>query len=1079
MGLSVPGVAQVIPDETLGEERSTVTRQTIRGIDSDRIDGGARRGQNLFHSFQQFDVLEGRGAYFSNPAEVRNIFSRVTGADPSEIMGRLGVLGEANLFFMNPNGILFGPNASLDVAGSFVGTTANAIQFGEQGFFSATNPETPSPLLAIDPGVLFFNQLDQQTGTISNSGNLAVGRDFTLSADMLDLQGQLFAGGNLTLQGLDTVRIRDSFTNPFIAASGEKLLVQGDRVVDIFALNHPNSGLVSGGDMVLRSSNQVGGDAHYWSGGNFRIERLDGSLGNLFSPYDPVIRIAGDLELGSYLGASLHILAGGSVTIPGFIGILGSDTTGAALTETVTLSNGTTLAIDGTSRPTVDIRAGVSPEAIGIPLGLIGDGLFPITGTVSDNATSADISVGYIGMFAPDGVVYLTNQYQPNRSLPSGTITLNGDGLPSQPDPIRGIRSLNDTGNGTSVIIDSRSNIDIPNSISTSSIGGNSGDVTLLADENISFTENGSLNVNTPNIGNAGNISIDAVGLVSLSGSNTGILSNVDRTGSGQGGNIAIRAGSLALSDGTLIDASTFGNGNAGRIVIDVGHGAVTLDSGSLIFNKIEENAIGDTGGIEIRAGSLSLSGASRIAVANSGGNGRLGNLLIDATDSISVTDINLDPVNQVIGSLITNRLEPGSSGIGGDVIISTGSLSLVGSQISASTFGTGDSGQVLITAGDSVSLTNNSAVFSSDESSASGDAGGIHIDANSLSINESSILALVRGEATEPSNQGRNGADVTINLRGDLEIISNRDSSVFDGIATAIAPGATGNAGDIRISARDIALTGSTSQLRSSLDLGTAGTAGNINIQARSLRILDKAAITTATLGSGNAGDISIQVEDLISLSTNSTIESGVLRGGNGNSGSIHLEAGRLSVTQGADISTKVGGIGLDVAEGMTMPLPPAQGNAGNINITVRGSAIFDGVNFTTSPNGTIGVEIPSGIASDVISESGGTGGDIALRASSLLLNNGAQFNSQTSGTGQAGDITIIADQVTVLNGSGIEATTTGSADAGSIRVDTNQLVVRDGSYFLADALEGSTGQAGTLTVNAIDSIEIVGIAP
>ncbi len=79
------------------------------------------RGANLFHSFREFNVEEGRSAYFTNPAPIENILSRVTGDNPSQILGKLGVLGNANLFLINPNGIIFGQNASLDVRGSFVG----------------------------------------------------------------------------------------------------------------------------------------------------------------------------------------------------------------------------------------------------------------------------------------------------------------------------------------------------------------------------------------------------------------------------------------------------------------------------------------------------------------------------------------------------------------------------------------------------------------------------------------------------------------------------------------------------------------------------------------------------------------------------------------------------------------------------------------------------------------------------------------------------------------------------------------------------------------------------------------------
>ncbi len=71
------------------------------------------RGCNLFHSFQEFNVDEGRGVYFSNPDNIVNILSRVTGDNISQILGTLGVLGNANLFLINPNGIVFGPNARL------------------------------------------------------------------------------------------------------------------------------------------------------------------------------------------------------------------------------------------------------------------------------------------------------------------------------------------------------------------------------------------------------------------------------------------------------------------------------------------------------------------------------------------------------------------------------------------------------------------------------------------------------------------------------------------------------------------------------------------------------------------------------------------------------------------------------------------------------------------------------------------------------------------------------------------------------------------------------------------------------
>lgn len=97
--------AQIIRDNTLGRESSQITPVNSN---TDRIDGGARRGANLFHSFREFNIDRERGAYFTSPKGIQNILSRVTGMNPSNILGRLGVWGNANLFLINPNGIFLG-----------------------------------------------------------------------------------------------------------------------------------------------------------------------------------------------------------------------------------------------------------------------------------------------------------------------------------------------------------------------------------------------------------------------------------------------------------------------------------------------------------------------------------------------------------------------------------------------------------------------------------------------------------------------------------------------------------------------------------------------------------------------------------------------------------------------------------------------------------------------------------------------------------------------------------------------------------------------------------------------------------
>ena len=195
--------AQIIPDRSLGAEASIVTPNVeIKGFPADRIDGGAIRDSNLFHSFQEFNIGDLQRVFFANPEGINNIFSRVTGSNLSEILGTLGVNGNANLFFINPNGIIFGENASLDLGGSFAASTADAIQFGDRGFFSATEPETP-PLLTINPSALFFNQITPSP--IVNRSVAPAGEDLTgfslFGLRVPNGQSLVLAGGEITVDG--------------------------------------------------------------------------------------------------------------------------------------------------------------------------------------------------------------------------------------------------------------------------------------------------------------------------------------------------------------------------------------------------------------------------------------------------------------------------------------------------------------------------------------------------------------------------------------------------------------------------------------------------------------------------------------------------------------------------------------------------------------------------------------------------------------------------------------------------------------------------------------------------------------
>ncbi len=181
--------AQVNPDQSLGIESSIVT--TIGA--QDVIGGGAVRGSNLFHSFQDLNVAMGRSLFFANPAGISRIFGRITGGQSSQIFGSLGVLGNADLILINPNGIAFGPESRLALGGSFLGTTGDRIIFADGTMFSALTPESNALLTIAAPTGL---QLGALPGAIVNQSR-ADGVGLTIAP----LQTLALVGGDITLDG--------------------------------------------------------------------------------------------------------------------------------------------------------------------------------------------------------------------------------------------------------------------------------------------------------------------------------------------------------------------------------------------------------------------------------------------------------------------------------------------------------------------------------------------------------------------------------------------------------------------------------------------------------------------------------------------------------------------------------------------------------------------------------------------------------------------------------------------------------------------------------------------------------------
>ncbi|XGV98689.1 MAG: filamentous hemagglutinin N-terminal domain-containing protein [Leptolyngbya sp. BL-A-14] len=572
-----PLAAQVIPDATLpAGERSQVT-----GNPNVQIDGGARRGGNLFHSFSQFSIPTGGSAYFNNAADVQNIFSRVTGGSSSNIDGLIRTNGTANLFLLNPNGILFGPNASLNIGGSFVATTANAIGFPNGEVFSsdATQP-LPSQLLTVNPNVFFFNQLTPQpivNQSMVNGKGLQVSarHNLMLVGGAVQLEnGRLTSPGSYVelggVGGVGTVSL---------ATAGE------DWQLDIpDALPRADVTLRNGGHIVVGSpalSRKIGGIIVIGDSGSIRIlgHNIDLLGSSLWVEIPSSSRLPGTRTGGIELNAT------GSITISD--SVIANRLFGQGTTGNITLTAGDRITFANNSRlyNTVDAGSVGNTGDLNITTGA----LALIEGTQLISGTRGLGNTGNVNIHARD------------------TVFLNGntDGYSS----------------GLYNIVD-RMGI------------GNAGNINITTGS-LSITDTAGLNSYTGGKGNAGNVNIHARNTVLIDGgsrsaifgdSNSNISTQVstefiEKGAVGQGGDVTITTGALLLTNGGSIDTSNVGGtGNSGRVTIQA-RGSVQIRGvaptrtirPSGISTSVSANTVGNGGIVNINTDSLSVSDQGRI----------------------------------------------------------------------------------------------------------------------------------------------------------------------------------------------------------------------------------------------------------------------------------------------------------------------------------------------------------------------------------------------------------------------------------------------------------------------------------
>ena len=700
--LSNYALAQLTPDNTLGAENSIVTPQQLR----DLIQGGAIRDNTLFHSFDEFNVGSDRGVFFDlqNNTDILNIFTRVTGSNSSNILGTLGVLqdalnsnilGNANLFLLNPNGITFGGNASLQLNGSFFATTADG--FGFDNFtFSASGGEAPPPLLAVsippflsfrdNPGDIAVNQSNLTVNQGQNisliGGNVTINGGFSealsvptpIESDRSDRTGVIQApGGRVELGGLSgagivTINPDSSLTFPENVALGDVTLTGGSSVyvrsngggdINVNAANLLMTGrseLFAGIESGTTNPSAPAGDIVVNATESVRIESI----------VDPVN--TGNNNFIQVTETAIRNHVGG---FPGVTNTTTGNTQGNA--GDITVNTPVLQLVNGGRITSKTFGLGNAGDVTTNTNSIVLDGIFSslISQVVGANSTgiSGDITVN-------------TNSFVMQSSQNSNVDVSDLPPGPSIFSATRGAGTSGDTIiNADNISITDRSVI--INLVQGDSTGGSAGSVFITTDT-LDLSRRSRIRVGS-GIGNAGSVSINANSITFSSQGN--ILSNA--SGSGNVGNVNITANSLSLTgENTTINSNTSSQGNAGDINLEIDEFINLSDSSFITAGSTNPggNTTGNSGSININTERLTITNNSFVSVNNlgSGNAGDIeisgGVLNLDGNASITANnntgtggDVEID--NDVV--LLRNTSEISATGSNSDVITLDGNISI------------------------------------------------------------------------------------------------------------------------------------------------------------------------------------------------------------------------------------------------------------------------------------------------------------------------------------------------------------------------------------------------------------------
>ncbi len=683
-------------------------------------DLGQRAGGNLFHSFGQFNINSAESATFSGSAGIKNVISRVTGGQTSTIDGVFrSTIPGANVYFLNPAGVIFGENASLDVQGSFHASTADYLKF-KDGVKFETGVVTENPILTTaSPEAFGF--LDDKPAKITvlggNNKVLSVPENETLSLIGGDINindrslyapsGQFIlasAGstGELVINAseIDTssftkggeIHISHAADNPITRVENERQIADIDVSAD------------SAGKVIIRGGQMVMNNATIWA------DTINGDGGMID------VKLADNLTINSV--TEKH----GVKKFPHIA--ISTDSFGKGNAGSILLEINELNLTNKTQIQSIASASGHSGDLIINANSILLEGndfkTFPklITKTMGTG------NAGNITANATD-LVKITNAEISSTTTSeghAGNINVNSPSI-----KVTGIDSK----------ISSETEL-----FST----GNAGHI-LIQTENLKMLDGTKISAKTEGHGLGGDITVNSSTIL-LSGlkagfiTDTGFVTDSSAIRANSAGNIVVNSDSLDMHSGAAIDTTTLSEADNNSTV---GNSSIISEGGSITLNinhiNMKESiitastlGIANAGKIEINTNTLALSNDSEITTSTSG-MGQAGNIEIKA-DNISLNNAGIQSNSMTFD--IDNNADTAKSG---NIIIDINNTLRLENQsaISVETK-KANAGSIEINNGKQLLLSNSKIATSVADSTGSG--GNIHIDTPIVALDTSRIIA-------------------------------------------------------------------------------------------------------------------------------------------------------------------------------------------------------------------------------------------------------------------------------------------------------------------------------------------------